>query len=431
VVISIAVASPIIGAALALVPLTRSATIGADVQGGRTTTMTAERRRLRSTIVGVELAISLALVIGAGLAVQSALHLNRQALGFAPDLLKTEAMLSIRTYPAPSDRAAVVERLVTSAATLPGIESATAVWPFPFRNAGTSRWEANSAIGMTIDATEYAIGDRYFETLRVPLKLGRIFTPMDTLTAPRVAIVSEAFARRAWPDRPAVGERIRRPATPQQPAADWITVVGVTAETRQTLTEADPPELYLPYSQRPVAAAALLVRTAGNALTVLPSLRAAVKTVDPELALFEAASLAELVAASTATQRFLAWLLGVLASFASLVAVVGVYGVIAFSLARRQPDIAMRLCLGARRDDIVRMLLRQEGTMVAAGLIGGVGLAYALTRSLASELHGIQPSDVTTFVGAGIGMALVAALAIMIPAFRTARLDIMTVFRRE
>ena len=429
----VAAAALIIGAVLGLVPLiaTRSAANNPDAQGGRTTTMTAQRRRLRSALVGVELAISLALVVGAGLTIQSALHLNRLALGFTPDLLKTEAMLSIRTYPRPSDRAAIVERLVTSAAGVAGIESATAVWPFPFRNAGTSRWEASSAIGMTIDATEYTIGDRYFETLRVPLMTGRLFTRLDTLTAPRVAIVSDTFARRTWPDRSAVGERIRRPAAAQQPAPDWITVVGVAGETRQTLTETDPPELYLPYSQRPIAATALLVRTPGNSLTVLPSLRAAVNAVDPELALFGVEPLTELVAASTTTQRFLAWLLGALAAFASLLAVVGVYGVIAFGLARRQRDIAMRLCLGARRDAIVALLLRQEGAMVAAGLLGGLGLAFALTRSLASELHGIQASDVMTFAGASIGLALVAAIAIVIPAVRTSRLDIMTVFRRE
>jgi hypothetical protein len=260
---------------------------------------------------------------------------------------------------------------------------------------------------------------------------GRVFTEADHLSAPRVVIVSEAFADRAWPGRDPLGERIHRPNTAQQPISESMTVVGVVADTRQTLTDLDPMELYVPHAQRPIAATSLLVRTARDALPMLPSLRAAVSRVDPELALFEAAPVTQLIAASTSTQRFLAWLLGALAAFASLLAVVGVYGVIAFGLARRQRDIAMRLCLGARREAIVGLLLRQEGVTVAAGLLAGLGLAAALARAIATELHGIQQSDAVTFAAATVGLATVAMVAIAVPAIRTTRLDIMAVFRRE
>jgi putative ABC transport system permease protein len=431
----VALVSVVIGALLGVVPLvaTRETRVTPDLQGGRTVTMTVGRRRLRSSLVALELAVSFALIVGAALTIQSALYLNRLPLGFTPDgLLKADVMLSIRTYPQPADRASVVERLVMAVAGVPGVESATAVWPFPFRGAGTIRWDASTTTGVQpIEAAEYVVGAQYFETLRIPLQRGRLFTIMDNLARQRVAIVSDEFARRAWPGRDPLGERVRRPVTAQQPNTPWMTVVGVVGETRETLTDTDQPELYLPHPQRPLAGTSVLIRSSHEAMPMLPSLRAAVSRVDPELALFEAAPLTQLIAGSTSTQRFLAWLLGALAVFASLLAVVGVYGVIAFSLARRQRDIAMRLCLGAKREAIVRLLLRQEGVMVGVGLVAGLGLAVVLGRAIASELHGIQQLDPTTFATAVIGFALVALVAIAVPAVRTARLDIMTVFRRE
>ena len=424
------------GILLGLVPLaaTMGSRILSDIHAGRTMTMSAGRRRLRSGLVAAELAMSLALVVGAALMIQSALHLNRLTVGFdAAHVTKADLQLSIRSYPEPAQRAAVVDRLVASAASVPGVESATAAFPFPFRPTGTADWERGAGGDPPlIDAAEIIVCDRYFETLRIGLRAGRLFSAGDRMGAPRVVIVSETFATRAWPGANPIGQRVRRPRTgTAQTPGEWLMVVGVVNETRQTLTGPDPSEVYVPYAQQPTRGLSLLVRSAQDALPLLPSLRAAVERVDPEIALLEPAPLARLVAAATSTHRFLAVLLGSLAAFASLLAVVGVYGVIAFGLARRQRDIAMRLCLGARRAEIVRMLLGQEGLMVTAGLAGGIGLAIALSRAVAGHLHGIQPLDIPTYVVATAGLAVIASIAIVIPAVRTAGLDIMAVFRRD
>jgi putative ABC transport system permease protein len=243
--------------------------------------------------------------------------------------------------------------------------------------------------------------------------------------------VSVALAARAWPGADPFGLRLRRGATGQaQLPSDWLTVVGVVSETRQTLTATDPVDLYVPFAQQPMRGGTLLVRSAHGTVPPLPSLRAAVASVDPELALAEPDLLANVVAASTSTQRFLAVLLGGLAVFASVLAVVAVYGVIAFGVARRERDIAMHLCLGASRAAVVSMVARQEGMMVCTGLACGIALATALARTVGGQLYGIQAGDLTTYVAAAGGLSLVASVAIVGPAVRAAGLDVMAVLRR-
>ena len=424
------------GVVLGVVPLiaTSGSRVMAGVRGGRSVTMSASRRRLRSVLVGAEVAMSLALIIGAALMIQSAMHLNRLTVGFDADrVMKAETMLSIRSYPEPAHRTAVVDRLLASVAAVPGVESVTAVFPFPFRATGTARWESGGVDQpLSLEAVEITVADRYFDALRIPVRAGRVFSAAEHARASGVAIVGAGLAARAWPGINPIGQRIRREAVgATRSPGPWLTVVGVVNETRQTLTAADPPELYVPYVQQPSRAPALLVRSAQDALPLLPSLRAAVARVDPEIALEEPDLLARLVAASTATHRFLALLLGGLAVFASLLAVFGVYGVIAFGLARRQHDIAMHLCFGARREAIVRMLLRQEGAMVVAGLAAGLGLAIGLSGAVAPQLHGIEPRDPLTFTVATVVLAAIASLAIAIPAARTARLDVIAALRRH
>jgi putative ABC transport system permease protein len=376
--------------------------------------------------------MSLALIIGAALLIQSAIHLNQVSIGFdAKDVVKAEVMLSIRTYREPSDRAAVMDRLLADIRGVPGVENASVVFPSPFRSIRTMQWDAAGET-RSLEAAELVVGDRYFQTLGIESRGGRLFESRDRLGAPRVAIVSDALAARAWPGADPIGRRLRRRAAGQaQLPADWLTVVGVVGETRQTLTATDPIDLYVPFAQQPMRGGTLLVRSVRGTLPPLPSLRAAVASVDPELALAEPDLLANVVAASTSTQRFLAVLLGGLALFASLLAVVGVYGVIAFGVARRERDIALHLCFGASRATVVTMLARQEGLMVCTGLAVGVALAAALARTVGGQLYGIQAGDVTTYVGAAAGLGLVASIAIVGPAMRAAGLDVMAVLRRD
>lgn len=423
-----------VGAVLALVPMaatSRSRPL-TGIDGGRTMTMSEGRRRLRSALVGAELAMSLALVIVAALMIQSALHLNRLPIGFdADNILKAEVMLSVRTYRDPPQRAAAIDRLLTSVRTVPGVDSASAVFPSPFRSIRTTQWEGEGQ-PQPLETAELIVADRYFQTLHIALHAGRLFDSGDRVGRPRVVIVSEALAARAWPGADPIGQRLRRRATSRtQAPSDWLTVVGVVGETRQTFTGVDPVDLFVPFAQQPMRGGTLLIRSAQATVPLLPSLRAAVGRIDAEIALAEPDLLANVLATSTSTQRFLAILLGGLAVFTSVLAVVGVYGVIAFGVARRERDIAIHLCFGAQRRTVIKMLLRQEGLMVGAGLALGIGLAVALARTITAQLYGIQPGDPPTYIGAVGVLALVATIAVLVPALRAARLDVMAVLRRN
>jgi putative ABC transport system permease protein len=269
----------------------------------------------------------------------------------------------------------------------------------------------------------------YFRTARVPLLRGRDFTPRDNQDASKVAIVNRTMADRFWPNQDPIGKRFAQ--NDERPK--WFTVVGVVGDVLQygldqTTTA---PEAYFPEFQSQDSGMIVLVRTAANPLGQLPAVRGAVRDLDAQIPVDDPRELAEVVTESSAQQRFLALLLGLFAGLALILSAVGIYSVIAYSVAQRTHEIGIRMALGAGWRDVMGMVLREGMGMALGGVVAGLAGAWGLTRFLASLLYGVRPTDPLTFLAVPLLLILVALLACYIPARRAAKVDPMVALRYE
>jgi putative ABC transport system permease protein len=280
-------------------------------------------------------------------------------------------------------------------------------------------------------ASGNVVGARYFQTLGIPMLLGRDFEARDTPEAPKVAIANDAFVRVQFPDaerRTALGQRI----SIDGPEGPWREIVGVVGDSKYaSLTEEPTPILYVPLSQNHETGMVLYVRTSARPAAVLPAVRAAVQSVEPNLPLPDLHTVAETVATSLYVPRMGAILLGVFAVVAVLLAAIGVYGVTSFAVAQRTREIGVRMALGAEKDDILALVVKQGMGLVAVGIAAGLLLAFAAGRSLASFLYGIRGTDAGTFVAVPLILAAVALVACLVPARRAMRLDPLAALRHR
>jgi predicted permease len=261
--------------------------------------------------------------------------------------------------------------------------------------------------------------------------LGRDFEARDTPEAPKVAIANDAFVRVQFPDaerRTALGQRI----SIDGPEGPWREIVGVVGDSKYaSLTEEPTPILYVPLSQNHETGMVLYVRTSARPAAVLPAVRAAVQSVEPNLPLPDLHTVAETVATSLYVPRMGAMLLGVFAVVAVLLAAIGVYGVTSFAVAQRTREIGVRMALGAAKDDILALIVKQGMALVAVGIGAGLLLAFAAGRTLASFLYGIRGTDPGTFVAVPLILAAVALVACLVPARRAMRLDPLAALRHR
>jgi len=274
----------------------------------------------------------------------------------------------------------------------------------------------------------------YFETLGVPIQKGRAFTSQDRIGAPLVVIVSEAVARRAWPGQDAIGKRLKL-GPPDYPDP-WRTVVGVAADTRYRDLLDQRASLYVPALQPPNSDGVwiptiLVVRSHSGKRELLPSLRGAIKEIDPDLGILSAASSSELLEPQLARPRFNAVLLDVLGILALVLAVTGLYGVIATDVAQRTREIGIRMALGASSGSVVWLIMREILILAVTGLAIGLTAAFGLTRLVEAQLFGIKATDIATMLLATFGIAAVALLAGYLPARRATALDPMRALRFE
>lgn len=407
-------------------------------EGGRAGTGRS-RGRLRDVLIGAQLALSLALLVGAGLLLRSAMHLQRLPLGFDPANI-TALDINIRQsrYPDAQARAAFfAELLRTVEAGVPGVD-AELVFSTPLgpRTFGT---------GMLVETPEQPIGPDetgpralgnmvshgFFDMLDVTLQRGRVFDGTDRLESVPVVVVSAALAERLWPGRDPVGRRVRfGQETMFAFDGTWFTVVGVVDDVVKTLTDPNPPDIYFSYEQMPSSSAQLLVRssTGGEALDAV---RRAVWSLDPEIPLDGETRLAEDVRRASLPARFLAGVLSGFAIFAALLATFGLYGVVAYAVRRQRRDIAIRMALGARAGGVVGLFVRRSVPVLGVGLLCGLAGAIWLSGVLRSQLHGVGRLDPVTFA-AGAALLVVAALvATILPALRAARQTPMRVLRTD
>jgi len=402
---------------------------------------TADRRgeRLRTLLVAAQFALTLVLLIGAGLLIHSFVRLTSVSPGFesrGPDgvVQTVRVTLPERLYDEPERIHEFARGMLDHIQYLPGVKSASLINSAPFGMMFIrDDFYIEGQPKPKIDAGRPKIGPGYFNTMGIPLLAGREFTARDTAEAPKVAIVSERIAREYFPGGPgeALGRRVRL-----SDRGEWLTVVGVVADIRQKgLDQEVQPMLYVPFQQERVEFFVLrfvsfVVRTDTPA-SVVEGIRAEIRRVAPNLPIESTVTMDEAVAASVAPPRFRMFLLVLFAITATLIATCGIYGLMAYSVTQRRREIGVRMALGAERRDVLQLVLTRALRIVLAGLIVGLAGAAGVTRVLQTFLFGVTPTDPIAFTMVTLLLMAVGLMAAWLPARRATRIDPCAALRAE
>jgi putative ABC transport system permease protein len=423
------VVSVVTGILFGLAPAISSSTANPSEslkQGERGSTGTGTRRR--AFLIATEVALSLILLIGAGLLIKSFANLTRVAPGFnSSRLLIFNVGASAKLDE--DGQAQFYQQVVQQVATVPGVQNVAAVSRLPFSGGNSSR-TFNRSGSKKIDQADIRIATpEYFQTMGIPLVRGRNFNEHDTKDAPRVAIINEECAKQVFPGEDPIGQYVENFG----PKDEKLQVVGVVGNVRHLALETAPrPELYQPLGQGMWPSVFVAVRTAPeNSLTLLPAVQQAVWNVNKSVALGNPRTMNDMIARTLLQKKFTMLLLSIFASAALLLAAVGLYGVISYSVAQRTRELGIRMALGAQRSDVLRLILRQGMTLVAAGVIFGVAASLGLTRLIASLLYGISASDPITFFLLSTALVLVAFIACWLPARRASAVDPIVALHSE
>jgi putative ABC transport system permease protein len=390
-------------------------------------------------LVVAEIALSLVLMAGAGLLLESFRRLLSVDPGFDPhNVLTLGVSLPATRYPRPDQRARFFAELLERVRIAPGVVSAAAVTELPLGGDAsiatrfTVEGRPAPAPGQKPRAEYHAVTAGYFETMRIPLKKGRTFDAGDRREAPAVAVVNEALAAQVFPGQDPLGQRLRIGIGTDESDPRTFEVVGVVGDVRHVGRQVFAlPEIYVPHPQQSWSWMSLVVRTSGDPLALAGALRRAVAAIDSQQAVYDVRPLRELLSDSLAARSFIMALLGGFALLGLALATVGVYGVLAESVERRRGEIGLRLAVGASPGDVLRMVLGQAARLAAAGVTLGLAAAFALTRVMQSLLFGVSATDPATFATVAGVLAIAALLASYLPARRAAGLDPATVLREE
>jgi putative ABC transport system permease protein len=405
-------------------------------EGGRGNTGGSKQNRLRSLLVVSEIALALVLLIASGLMIKSFLRLQSVDPGFNPDnLITLEMQLPENKYSNKERQVIFQQQLVQRIAQIPGVQSAATVDNLPF-----SGNEFNA--GLTIEgqpplnAAERPraflrnVSPNYFEAMEIPIRKGRAFADTDNANAPGAAIINETAARRFWPNDEPLGKRFKRGrADSQNP---WMIVVGVVGAVSHTsLQVASQPEVYLPFQQSPGLNLTLVARTRSDPKPFAGVVRREVAALDKDLPASNFKFMDEIIGKSVAQPRVYALLLAIFAGLALILASIGIYGVMSYSVTQRTHDIGIRMALGARPTDVLKLVISQGMILGISGVVIGLIVSFAVTRFLASQLYGITATDPVTFTAIAALLMLVALVACYIPARRATKVDPMIAVRYE
>jgi putative ABC transport system permease protein len=406
-------------------------------EGGRGS-VGSRRRIFRNLLVVGEVALSLMLLVGSGLLIESFSRLRGLDPGFRADHVLTARLEVPRTkYGDFAKRSEFFERVLGRVRALPGVEVAGFTSALPLTWAGgTSTFTPEGTIvepASNYEANNRVVTPGYFEAMRIPLRRGRLFQDADGPDAPPVAIVNETMARKFWPNRDPIGKRFKF-GSPEDKTY-WRRIVGVVADVRQMrLNEPPRQEMYFPYWQTKenwMIPRDLAIHTSGDPLGRVSAVRNAVWSIDKDQPVSNIMTLDDLLDREVAQRRVQAALLGGLATLALILACVGIYGVLSYLVTQRAREIGVRVALGASASDVFRTVAGHGMTLAGIGIAAGLAGALALSRLLSSLLFGVSAGDPLTYAGAVAVFGVVALLACYFPARRAARVDPIVTLRYE
>jgi predicted permease len=414
-------------------------------EGKRGSSEGSRRNRLRGLLVGSEFALAVVLLAGAGLMVRSFLALQRVDPGFDP-----RGVLSMVVSVAGTEQAAAghtgnfYQTVLEKVRAVPGVQSASGInhlplagdeWGFRFHIEG----RPPERPGEESIATYRAVFPGYFRTMSIPTLRGRDVTNADNLRSPGVVVINNYFARRYWPGEDAIGKRVTFDDPAKNPS--WLTVVGVVKDTARSSWVSPPEEeVFLPYLQNrayldtpspPYSYLTLIVRTAGEPESLAPAIRGAIHSLDKNIPLSEIQTMDHVVAEATGQSRFYLILLGAFGTVALVLAGVGIYGVMSYSVSRRTQEIGIRMALGARGRDVLRLVVYQGIIQALVGVAVGLAGALALSCLMAGLLYGTRPNDPATFAAVVLVLSGVAVAASYVPARRATKVDPIVALRCE
>ena len=421
--------------------------------GGRFSLAGTGGQRMRGALVVLEVALCVVLLVGAGLLIKSFYRLQQADVGFnTASLLTVDLSLSQKKYPQTRQIEAFLNRVLEQFQTLPGVEAAAFMNGGPFSNWGAGlplireghHYRSRDEMRGRMCGYLLTQGD-FLAALGLPLVSGRNFAPQDSLNAPPVIVINQAAADKFFPGENALGQRIRlglpdnllppdgSPATPR----DWLTVIGIV-KNHQPVDLALPyqPAAFLPVAQMPrkeftLYAQTLMLRTAQDPKALISAVRQRLSELDPDQPIRHIATMDARIADSLKPQRFNTLLMGIFAALALTLAVIGLYGVLAYTVVQRTHEIGIRLALGAQAGNIVALVMKQGLSLTLLGMTLGLMGAATLTRLLERLLFGVSKTDPLTFIGISLLLLVVAALACWIPARRATKVDPMIALRSE
>jgi predicted permease len=409
-------------------------------EGGRANTAGRSRQRLRSALVAAEVGLALVLLVGAGLFLRSLAHLQEVSPGFDAQGVMTAAVsLSPNAYKDSNKQVSFYEQVTRRLASQPNVAAAAAVVNLPFSDSG-------SASSFQIEGRPSGPGDPgphsnlawvtagYFSAMKIPLLSGRDFTSQDRGNSPLVAVIDDSLARQYWPGQNPLGRRISMGGG----SGPWAEIIGVVAHSKRSALVGESGKGIRYYSLLQPAVAPgnfggyLVARTSGDPAALAGTMRQAIKDVDPsQAAAYDLQTMEQRVAESLGPRRFAVTLLGTFAGIALFLAALGLYGIVSYSAAQRTQEIGIRMALGARRREVLGMVVGQGLRLVAAGTAGGVVVAFVLAKMLSSQLFEVSAFDPLTLAAMVLVMAAVAMLASYIPARRAANVDPIVALRYE
>jgi predicted permease len=389
-------------------------------------------RRVGSKLVVLELASAVVLLVGAGLLGKSLFRLLHVSIGFQPEQLVTlQVVLPPSGYAKNEQKIALQREIVSRIESLPGVTSAGLSSTVPVTTNGNTTWFrvlGRPWHGEHNEAPEREVSPGYFTALGARLLRGRYFSEADDATRPPVVIINQALARQYFPGEDPIGKQISYLSDPPRP----IEIVGLVEDIREgPLDAAIVPALYIPYNQSPDGGFGLVVRTGMDGSSLLPTLAAAVRRIDPAILTLRGIVMTDKINESAWLQRSSAWLVGGFAALALLLGVVGLYGVVAYSVSQRTREIGVRMALGARRASVYRLILSEASRLIILGVLVGLACSVAAATLIRKLLFGVRAWDLPTLVTVAAVLAGSALLASFVPARRAARVDPIQALRAD